>query len=77
MSALARELGVGQIIATLERIEKRLETIETDRRPEWYTLQQAADAWGCDLRTVQRQIADGLIDHTTVRGKRMIHRDNI
>ena len=77
MNAMAKELGIDKLTAKIERLEYLIVELAEDRRPQYYTLAQAAIEWGKSPRTVGRWVAEGKIPVTRIGKTPMIHRDII
>ena len=65
------------ILDEVREIKEQIKTLQVDRRPEYYTLRQVAEAQGKSLRTIQRKISAGELECVNRNGQRVVHKDNI
>lgn len=77
LDALRQAFGFDDIKRKLDGIEAILSEMQTDNRPEWYSIRQVAEKRGKSVRTIQRHIAAGKLPVTERYGERMIHRDHV
>ncbi|MEO1538515.1 MAG: helix-turn-helix domain-containing protein [Pseudomonadota bacterium] len=77
MSALAKEIGMDQVMRELRMLSNKVDRLAANKQPEFLTLGQVADMRGVCLRTVQRQVEKGEIETCRRYGQRVVRRDDV
>jgi excisionase family DNA binding protein len=75
-AALAPELVAAIEELVDERVRERLEA-QTHAGSPWLSLEEAADYLRVSPRTLERQIARGRINSTTIGRRRLLHRGDL
>lgn len=53
---------IAAIRAMVEAMQRKLDAVVMQPRPEWVTVHEYAEHHGVTIRTVQRWVAEGMID---------------
>jgi hypothetical protein len=59
VSALRTEIGIDEVLAKLDALAARIDTLSNAIQPAFYSVDQVAEMEGCHPRTISRQIARG------------------